>query len=1340
MPDASFVQSSFLGGEWSPYAQGRLDHPKYKTALALCRNSIPLEEGAVERRSGSAFICHMRNGVAGRTLPFNFTDFAPYKVEVTAGKLRVITGRQLVVNTDLQFILSVTTDSPAVFFVAGLLPAAWVTGVQIVFQFNSASDPSQCAILRNRQFAVTVTGANSFTIADPLTGLAVNGTDLTYNLNKVQLQAARIVEFTTPYTLPQLTTLRKVQAANIGPQSLNVLVLLNKGVQPQILEGASNPSAPNLAAFTFTALDFSDGPYLDPPTGAICTPNGLGPNAVQLTITYQQWLSTQAYNLGDFVTNAGLAYQSLTDSNLNNTPASSPTFWTPVSAGGAVGPSGFQQTDVGRAIRLLSEPALWGIGTPYSVGTAVKFNSGYYVCSAANTGLNPQDNISLWQPSTSPTVYTWVWGKIVSVQASNVATVDLVSGPLLYTQAINSFRMGAYSNSTGWPTCGTFHEGRLWLAGAIPNRLDGSVSNDIFNMQPTAYDGTVGDANAITAVFNDDELDEAVWVSQNSQGLSVGTKSGEWLVQASALNDPISPTSIQTHKHTKVGCFNAEPIRTPLTTVFIHKFQRMMFELFPDVFSGKMQSPQLNAFAKHLSSGKLIQLAYQHELAPCVWARTADNKLHGCTYRRKSAFANEEPDFAGFHRHDLGSGRSVIDIAVNPSPDQTTDTLTMVTQDPITGVCHVEEMVSLMDVNDPITNLWLVDDAVTPSGILTSTTGVTLYGLWHLNGKTVSCVIGGLDCGDHAVANGSTFVPFGSDPGGFFTLSYLQGLSGGSYGGLSTSLTQIASSTPAIAGTMGIQWWPLPVDAVTQSPYAYRIDWANAIAYGFCGDGLRAVNIVTGKQLYDANYVTQGINLGQFPGFAQGAGVDPVLSLDGYLYGAIRDGSNSIIIMKVRASDFTLQGTFGAKGSGLQPTLTTQTFGWCYVALFAGAHYMVNVCATSAFSTAIAVLNMDTLTGVTITPTNNPSNIYYGLAEPNAVGCAGPQGALGGAAYFIGAVHGGNLGSTHLYEVSIAPGTILAPTPAVNIKTVRTILPTDIDPTWLTFAGIFGICYDQSDGNLIVGFNSNDATAVNTNYMVKLRPSDGKILWKTPVSFLLNDSLGISQMRTTGGNMVWTTESGTGTQTVFVLNTASGSVSTFTANNFAPGFQDIAMTWDSLTGSLIAYIGANGYSSGGNVAPLTGTPNTFANTFAKITGGGLTPGSSQSSSSGSLPGVVGFTYTSQVQLLRTLLPQEAGMANGPGIGKTTRKHMIGVLLAAAITAAVKFGTLFTDIRTATFKSKGGIPLDTKTLFTGVYQHTLDDNYSFDSQLCWQITRPLPATVCAITGFGHTQDR
>lgn len=124
------------------------------------------------------------------------------------------------------------------------------------------------------------------------------------------------------------------------------------------------------------------------------------------------------------------------------------------------------------------------------------------------------------------------------------------------------------------------------------------------------------------------------------------------------------------------------------------------------------------------------------------------------------------------------------------------DALTMVTNDAATGIRHVEILTDTPDEDTPLADAWFLDDAVVPSSTSSSLTpvvgapygGLTLYGLGHLEGKTVQVFAGGLDCGDRGdnsttftdfiVTGGSVFVPYGDSLGagtgrGLFTPDFV---------------------------------------------------------------------------------------------------------------------------------------------------------------------------------------------------------------------------------------------------------------------------------------------------------------------------------------------------------------------------------------------------------------------------------------------------------------------------------------------------------------------------------------------------------------------------------------
>ena len=85
--------------------------------------------------------------------------------------------------------------------------------------------------------------------------------------------------------------------------------------------------------------------------------------------------------------------------------------------------------------------------------------------------------------------------------------------------------------------------------------------------------------------------------------------------------------------------------------------------------------------------------------------------------------------------------------------------------------------------------------------------------------------------------------------------------------------------------------------------------------------------------------------------------------------------------------------------------------------------------------------------------------------------------------------------------------------------------------------------------------------------------------------------------------------------------------------------------------------------------------------------------------------------------------------------------MIGFLFQG--TQGVQFGTDFTSsLHACNFMLNGTsvTPLPITSLYNDIYWDTIEDDYSFNSQPAFQVTRPYPATCMAIEAFLHTQVR
>ena len=288
-------------------------------------------------------------------------------------------------------------------------------------------------------------------------------------------------------------------------------------------------------------------------------------------------------------------------------------------------------------------------------------------------------------------------------------------------------------------------------------------------------------------------------------------------------------------------------------------------EFLTDVFTGRYSAPNLSQWSKTLLASGAAEIRYQEELAPIVWTRNNDGSLVGCTYRRLSSFISEEATFYAWHRHLLGSTRVTQSICSGPNQGGTLDAISMVTNQPTPGlidtnVRHVEVLTDIYEEYNTITQAWFLDDAVAPI-MLIETNGVTCYGLWHLNGKTVTAWIGGLDCGDFAVSNGQIFVPWGSAgplpaKAGLFTLAYLQSLANAPINTAGTGILVGETISPPVQNTQPatVQWYPgntlSNAGGGSPSNGTCLPDWVNEVVYFLInegGGGIVKYSLTTGQ-------------------------------------------------------------------------------------------------------------------------------------------------------------------------------------------------------------------------------------------------------------------------------------------------------------------------------------------------------------------------------------------------------------------------------------------------------------------------------------------------------------
>jgi len=1316
MPDASYLQTSFLGGEWSPLIQGRMDDPRYRSAMNVCRNTLPIEEGSAVRRPGTHLIGPTRQGNKAVLRAFDFAESHPYNLELTAGHLRLIAGLGIVVESfGEQVVIGLSTSDPV--SVQTATPHGWSTGDEVIAVIQTGELNSSIAALLGRQLTINVIDTTHFTVADSVTGTPIDGTSMV--LGGSDVTVTRIADFETPYAEADLQAINQVQ-------DQTDLLLLHNLYPPQAVVSTTPEEGNAFAVFTFGQAVFKDGPYLDPPTdGTTITPSGVS-GSVTLTL--------------------------------------------------AGGPTTFAATDVGRMVRLFSEPDDWNNAHAYAIGDQVKFNNAYYQAIKANTNKEPDADVINWGVSTSAAVWNWATITAFTDSTHVTATLEVVvnadgtntPGPVLpRTSACKTWRLGLFSDTTGYPSCGTYHEGRLWLAGTLGNRMDGGVSNDFFNFSPTGWDGTVADDNACDYVFNAKDVNEIFWMEPDALGIICGTQAAEWLVQASSSNDTLTPTSVQAHPRTKYGCANVPAKRTGLTIAFVQRYNKTLNEYITTDFRGLAARP-ISITGKHLTQPGILEIAYQAEKVPTIWARTEKGELLSCTYRRNSPYASDPADFTGWAHHDLGNGLTVESIQAGPNYDGTIDALTVIVSDGSKRWVNI--VTDMFDVDWQIGDANFVDFSETPSmwEIITGPPlTLRLYSLHYLAGHTVDVFAGGVDCGQIAVAaDGHLDIPIDTNTIPLLTSTWLASLSSDTnFHSLGIAIVRTAAPVADSPDVSGIANFDTSL-MTGYAPSLTGIDWdGNRLFVYNSADGTIQVNDlvtlktkvtpVNGHHLFD-----DGITYGE----------------DGYLYG-VTGATNCGTLHKIDPATMTEVGKFGLPSSGFGTSANTWAFprDFDVVGNSSGETFVVS---TSLINTVkeIAVLNTGigsftgpSWTGFLLTMDENRGVVTRGKSGgvPHAwvLSLSGSNGA-----------HGIQLG---LYRILCLPGGFGA---GYKVATLNT----NIFGSHFNYAtDLRGIILDETDGNIIVHLDrvNTQAWVISSTYnlgdvqthaghdyislqggntghtpsgtdawwqdlgasspnsedtiIAKLNVSSGAVMWNNAITDTIPGIGNLNSSRIRHGKYCFKDNAGIGTVPIHEINTLTGAMVDQGIVNVIADYQ----FYNDTTGELV--MNTQYSQTMGSPVPIGSTPTSWTKQWA-VFGPAAGPPVPAITPPGDgviwqVPVAIGYGYPSQGQILRPINPQEAGAANGPALAKTRRSHMFGALLFK--TQGISFGTDFSFMRPALLRDTNEateIPLT--LLYSNVHWDSLDDTYSFDSMLCWEVTRPYPATVCSLGAFIHTQDR
>lgn len=752
---------------------GRVDNEKYGSSLRSSSNTVPCAQGPSMRRPGLKYVAPVRDhATKTRLVPFEYSALDTYMLAFSDTRMRVL-------NEDGP-LLRASTAISAVVSASGFAKLTSAGHGASVNEYVYLTGFATSSALNFAIAKITAVSGNDITL-EAITGFAVptlTGSE----------RVARVFTMTSTWTEAELQSLRYLQSADtlfgfVGtkrPYSIGRYSAYDwRQAAPELRDG---PYMSVNATSTRLTPSSTGNEIPDPPVTAKCTASsiisatysadkGFTPSQEDYwysNVDQQGWL---AYEFPSAVVIDGYTVYLATDNNdARQYLDYAPFNWT---FEGYTG-SAWVVLDTQRSyavwdgtrsqffkiennvayiayrinVKMVNSfgganPKIGYLTMKRERATAanITFTASSVVGINNDTGFQSTDvgRVLRFKGSDSQ----WRWYIIQSVVSTTVITCQPQGDPLPDLRLTTEWRLGLWSDTTGWPTCAHFYGDRMYLGGAggAPDKLaftkPGGYAPGFLDFSPTLPDGTVTpDCGGVLALTGR-KVGSIRWINSDDRGVTAGTVNGASIVRAADKNLALSASNAEARPATARGSADIEPVSVDQQILFVQQAGRTLRELAADENrSDGYRCPSMSLYTTHLGASPFVRLAYTDEPHSIVWVLREDGTLVGFTY-------NRDEGVLGWHEHTIGGTDVVIeDIASLTAIDGTSDALWCVIKRTINGATkrYIEVMQPFWREGFTFTS----DANFFDSGIrYLGAPATVIRGLWHLEGQTVGILADG---------------------------------------------------------------------------------------------------------------------------------------------------------------------------------------------------------------------------------------------------------------------------------------------------------------------------------------------------------------------------------------------------------------------------------------------------------------------------------------------------------------------------------------------------------------------------------------------------------------------
>ena len=290
-----------------------------------------------------------------------------------------------------------------------------------------------------------------------------------------------------------------------------------------------------------------------------------------------------------------------------------------------------------------------------------------------------------------------------------------------FTEETDLWAESAWSTYRGHPSCGSFFERRLCAAGTETDQQTvwTSQSDDFENFKA----GT-NDSDGIAYTIASEQNNKILWLTSQSR-LGIGTNGGEFVMAASTLDEPITPTNVKVTRQSTYGSSNEQSVAINDSTLFLQRNSKKIREFTYSFEKDGYVAEDMTILAGHITGSGVTDMATQQSPNTILWCIREDGELLGFTYERNN-------NVTAWHRH-VFDGTAESEAVI---PGETEDELWLIVNRTVDGSTarYIERML-VKNMQDTGNNYFV--DCGTTTDIDAAN---TITGLDYLEGEVVAVV------------------------------------------------------------------------------------------------------------------------------------------------------------------------------------------------------------------------------------------------------------------------------------------------------------------------------------------------------------------------------------------------------------------------------------------------------------------------------------------------------------------------------------------------------------------------------------------------------------------------